>query len=167
MLKILYVIIGIISTVFLEGFLFNAFGVRISFILMLLLLGRLDTKWTMAILVIYAIISDVVFHYPLGTDILLIGIPSLLLFLSSFLFSINKGLVGYVIKFIVIVFYFILISILPPFLLNGSFGILTWHIILMIGIKSLLLVLMVYVIEVLLNFTRGKESNIKISKKWN
>jgi len=167
MLKILYIIIGMVGAVFLEGFLFNAFGVRIFFVLILLLLGRFNIKWVMATLIIYSLISDVVFHYPLGTDILLVGIPLLILFLSSFLFSINEGLVGYVIKFVAIAIYFVLISILPPFILNGSFGILTWHIILMISIKSLLLTVIVYVIDVLLNLTRGKESNIKISKKWN
>jgi len=167
MLRTLYVIIGIIGAVFLEGFLFNAFGIRIFFVLILLLIGRLNIKWVMTILVVYALISDVVFHYPLGTDILLIGVPLLLLFLSSLLFSISEGLVSYAIKFIVISFSFILISVLPPLILNGSVGILTWHMILIIGIKALLLTGAVYLVDVLLNLARGKESNIKISKKWN
>lgn len=167
MLKILYIIIGIIGTIFLEGFLFNAFGIRIFFVLILLLFGRLSIKWIMTILVTYSLISDVVFHYPLGTNILLVGIPLLLLFLSSLLFSINEGLIGYAIRFLAIVLYFLLVSILPSFVLNGSFGILTWHIILMIGIKSFLLTAAVYVIDMSLNFTRGKEGNIRISKKWN
>ncbi|HNR53105.1 MAG TPA: hypothetical protein PKI16_01330 [Candidatus Dojkabacteria bacterium] len=167
MLKVLYIIIGIIGALFIEGFLLSAFGIRIFFVLILLLLGRLDIKWLSGILVIYALISDVVFHYPLGIDILLVGIPLLLLFGSSFIFNINEGVVGYGIKLITIALYFVLILVLPPLFLNGSFGILTWHMVLILGIKSVLLVIVLYIMDILLSFTRGKENNIKISKKWN
>lgn len=167
MLKVLYIIIGIIGALFLEGFLFSAFGIRIFLVLILLLIGRLDIKWWIAILLIYALISDVVFHYPLGTDILLVGIPLLLLFASSFIFNINEGAVGYGIKFIAIALYFILILILPSLFLNGSFGILTWKMLLIVGIKSLLLTISLYIMDIILSFTRGRENNIKISKKWN
>jgi len=44
MLKALYIIIGVIATTFLEGFLFGAFGMRIFFVLILLLMGRLNIK---------------------------------------------------------------------------------------------------------------------------
>ena len=167
MLKVLYIIIGIIGALFLEGFLFSAFGIRILFVLILLLVGRLDIKWLSAILVIYALISDVVFHYPLGTDILLVGIPLLLLFASSFIFNINEGVVGYGIKFIAISLYFILILVLPSLFLDGSFGILTGHMLLIVGVKSVVLTIALYIMDILLSFTRGKENNIKISKKWN
>jgi len=167
MLKVLYIIIGIIGALFIESFLFGAFGIRIFFVLILLLLGRLDIKWVLGILVVYALISDVVFHYPLGTDIILVGIPLLLLFTSSFIFNIYEGVVGYGIKFISIALYFVLILILPSLFLSGSLGILTWHMVLMTGIKSILLIVALYIIDMILSFTRGKESNIKISKKWN
>lgn len=167
MLKVLYIIIGIIGAVFLEGFLFSAFGIRIFFVLILLLLGRLEIKWLSAILVIYALISDIVFHYPLGTDILLVGIPLLLLFVSSFIFNINEGVVGYGIKFLAIVLYFVLILTLSPLFLHGSLGILTWHMLLIAGVKSVALTIALYIMDIILSFTRGKENNIKISKKWN
>ena len=167
MLKILYIIIGIIGAVFLEGFLFNAFGVRIFFVLILLLLGRFNIKWVMATLIIYSLISDVVFHYPLGTDILLVGIPLLLLFASSFIFNTNEGVVGYGIKFIAIALYFVLILVLPSLFLDGNLGILTGHMLLIVSIKSVVLTIALYIMEVILSLTRGNEKNIKISKKWN
>lgn len=167
MLKILYIIIGVIGALFLEGFLFGAFGIRIFLVLVLILVGRLDIKWLSVILVIYALISDVVFHYPLGTDILLVGIPLLVLFASSFIFNINEGVVGYGIKLIIIAFYFILMLVLPSLFLNGSLGILTGHMLFIVGVKSVILTVVLYVMDLILSFTRGKENNIKISKKWN
>ena len=167
MLEALYIIIGIIGAIFLEGFLFSAFGIRIFLLLILLLVGRLNIKLLSLILIIYALISDVIFHYPLGTDILLVGIPLIFLFSCSFLFNISEGIVGYGIKYISIAIYLLLIPVLPPFLLSGSFGILTWETVLMIGIKALVLTVALYLLDLLLSFTRGKENNIKISKKWN
>ena len=167
MLEVLYIIIGIIRAIFLEGFLFSAFGIRIFLLLILLLVGRLNIKLLSLILIIYALISDVISHYPLGTDILLVGIPLIFLFSCSFLFNINEGIVGYGIKYVSIAIYLLLIPVLPSFLLNGSFGILTWEIVLMIGIKALILTVALYLLDLLLSFTRGKENNIKISKKWN
>ena len=167
MLEAPYIIIGVIATTFLEGFLFGAFGIRIFFVLILLLMGRLNIKLLTIILVIYALISDVIFHYPLGTDILLIGIPLILLFSSSFFFNINEGIIGYGIKYISMAIYLLLIPVLPPLLLGGSLGALTWEIVLMVGIKALVLTVVLYLFDLLLNSTRGKENNIKISKKWN
>ncbi len=167
MLKILYITIGVIGALFAEGFLYSALGIRIFFVLILLLLGRLDIKWLTVILVIYSLISDVVFHYPLGIDILLVGIPLLFLLASSFIFNISEGAIGYGIKFVAITFYFVLILILPSLFLSGNLGILTGNMLLVAGVKSVLLTVALYVVDILLSFTRGKENNIKISKKWN
>lgn len=167
MLKILYTIIGIIGVLFLEGFLFSAFGIRIFFILIVLLLGRLNIKWLFVILIIYSLISDVVFHYPLGSNIFFVCIPLLLLFLSSFVFNINEKISGYSIKFVLISFYLILTLVLPSLLLNGSFGILTWSMVLVVIIKSICLTLVLYVMDFVLGFTRSKDNSIKINKKWN
>lgn len=167
MLEALYIIIGIIATTFFEGFLFGAFGIRIFLVVILLLAGRLNIKLLSLILIIYSLISDVIFHYPLGTDILLVGIPMILLFGCSFFFNINDGVVGYSIKFLSIVLYLFLIRLLPPLLLNGNFGILAWDIALITVVKAFVLTVGLYLLDLLLSFTRGKENNIKISKKWN
>ncbi|MDD4382360.1 MAG: hypothetical protein PHE21_03390 [Candidatus Dojkabacteria bacterium] len=169
MINVLYIIIGIFILAVLEGFFVSFVGLKLLLFIILFLQGKVNWKWIAGFLVPYSLISDVISNYPLGTNLLLIGIPLGILILFSLLINVQEGLVSYVVKFFCFLIYFILINILPTLLIDGVFGILSWSILGASILKAAFSALLLYVSNILGERLRGEKSgnNLTIRKKWN
>lgn len=169
MIVILYIIIGIISlffATFLEILSLALFNFRILFLLFLLFRKRVDWKPLLFVVTVISLILDVVMHYKLGTNLLLFAIPSGILLLLSFMFSVDdESISKYVAIFLASLGYYISSQLLPSVLVTGSWGVMTIKSLLFIVLRAVIAIVIVWAGELLVYRLRDRGNSKQIRLK--
>lgn len=160
----IYIIILMFFLSSAESFLSSLFGFKAAFLLILLLQNRLDRRLLLSVSFLFFLIFDVMNHWILGSNFLIILIPLALHYILSLFLSTNSGFFYYVFKFITIFLYYVLLIVIPPFLLNRVFGYVQFNDLLWISLKTFISTILLVILESWLDGVRdrGKSSEIKI-----
>jgi len=169
MILILQIIIGVIGfffLTFLEVLFLILFNFRFCFPFFLLAKRRVDWKLLLVVSTILSLIFDVVLHYKLGTNLLLFGIPSGILLLLSFIFSIDEdGIPMYIATFFASLSYYVANQLLPSVFTTGVFGFVDVKILLFIILKSIVTTVIVWLGEILVCRLRDRGNSRQIRLK--
>jgi hypothetical protein len=164
LLNILFGIVGIFTIVFFESFLIALFNFRVVVILLLFLFKKVDWKILLLLFSLLFFISDVVNNLPLGSNLLINSAILGVLMLSSLFFSLGSDITGSFVRIFVFTLYYILLKILPSFLISGKLGFLDLKDVFFALLKAVVSTLLVLLIEyVLAGFReRGNTSKIRL-----
>ncbi len=163
-IKGIYIIVVLFFLSSIESFFSALFGLKIAFFLILLLQNRLDKKLLLGVSFLFFLIFDVMNHWTLGSNFLIALIPLALYYVLSLFLSTNSGFFYYVFKFVTLFLYYVLLIVLPPFILNRVFGTLVVSDLLFIFLKVFLSTILLVILDGWLDGVRdrGKGSEIKI-----
>lgn len=164
-MAIIYTLIAIFSGIFLESFFVAFGGFRIIFLTTLIAFRKVNWKYLLTFLVVTSLIMDVVMHYPLGINLLVICIPLGILALLTIFIPIDHILIENIVKFVLFVIYYFLIAILPSLFLNGAFDRITWAIVFFVIIKAVISSFICLGVEVFLRRLRKRENSSQIKFK--
>lgn len=164
LLNILFGIVGIFTIVFFESFLIALFNFKVVVILLLFLFKKVDWKILLLLFSLLFFISDVVNNLPLGSNLLINSAILGVLMLSSLFFSLGSDITGSFVRIFVFTLYYILLKILPSFLISGKLGFLDLKDVFFALLKAVVSTLLVLLIEyVLAGFReRGNTSKIRL-----
>jgi hypothetical protein len=161
-MSILYALITSFLVITVEGFLVAMGNLRFFYLLNISLFGKVNWKFLLTFSLIGSLILDVVYHYVLGTNLLLVAISLLLMLGISFLIPLENNLPGYSVKFICIFIYYLSVALVPELILTGKWVDITG---LMIGgmvLKAAISVLFCVVFDIVWSKLRKKEEGTKI-----
>ena len=158
----LYIIISSLAVIFLESFLIALCNFRIFFLVVLLLFKKINWKYILIFAILTSLILDVVYHYILGTNLLILAIPLLVMLGISLLIPIDNTLPGYVVKLFCIILYYFLVYWIPNLLIMGNFQTITFGIIVGIVLKSIFSLGICVVFDILWGKLRKKETLTKL-----
>lgn len=164
-MPVLYILIATFITVFLESFFTALCGFKLFYLVTLIFFRKIDWKYIFSFVVISSLILDVVSHYILGTNLLIIIIPLIVMFGISFLIPIENSFPGYVVKFLSFVIYYLLSYLVPNLLLEGIFQTVSWTILGEIILKSIISVGLCFLFDLVWNGIRNKEKSTKLRLK--
>lgn len=164
-MSLLYLILTIFLSVFLESFFVALANFRIIFLGVLVAYKRINWKYLAAFLIVTSLISDIVFHYVLGTSLLTMSIPLILFEVSVQLIPSKDNLTGVIMAFLLFIIYYILLTIVPNWLSEGVLGALNLSIILSIFFKALASVVIYFFANLLLKKMRNREGDSKLRLK--
>lgn len=169
MINAAYIIIGIFILLVLEGFLVPFVTLRIFYLLVMFAQEKIDWRIILAFIILYSLISDVMSDYPFGTNILVMIIPLSIVILLGLLLNIQDGLIGYVIKTLSFILYFILLIVFPSLLLNGSLGQFTWGMFGSCVVRGLISAGLLYLLNMFYRKISGEKggNNLIVRRKWN
>jgi hypothetical protein len=169
MINAVYIIIGIFVLLVLESFLVPFIGLRIFYLLVIFSQEKVDWKIILAFIIPYSLISDVIGNYPFGTNILIMIIPLAIVILLGIFLNVQDGLIGYVIKLISFILYFVLLIVLPSLLLSGSFGLFSWGVFGACVVKGLISIGLLYLLNIFYGKINGEKGgdNLIVRRKWN
>jgi hypothetical protein len=149
-------------TVALEGFLVALGNLRFFYILNLSFFGKVNWKFLLTFSIVGSLILDVIYHYVLGTNLLLVAISLLLLLGISLLIPLENNLPGYCVKFVCIFLYYLSVSVIPEFILTGQWNNISG---LMLGgmvLKAVISVIFCVVFDIVWNRLRKGEEGTKL-----
>lgn len=124
-MPILYTLLIGIFTIFLEGFLVALGNLRFFFLLNLALFNKINWKYLLILVVLGSVVLDVIYHYVLGTNLLITGISLLLMLGISLLVPLEYNLPGYSVKFFCIFIYYLLLAFVPELISTGNWANIT------------------------------------------
>lgn len=119
-MPILYVLLVSFLAIFLEGFFVALGSFRLFFLLNISLFNKINWKYLLTLSLISSLILDVIYHYVLGTNLLLVAIPLLLMLGISLLVPLEYNVPGYSVKFVCIFVYYLLVSFVPELISTGN-----------------------------------------------
>lgn len=161
-MDILYVFLISFFTIFLESFLVALGNFRISFLLVLCFFNKINWKYLLLILSITSLILDVIYHYTLGTNLLLVSL-SLFVFLGfSLIVPPGVSIPGYVVKFVCIFLYYTFVLILPNLILTGTWTNITIPLVGGILVKSLVSLVFCVIFDLVWGRIRQKNESNKL-----
>jgi len=161
-MPILYVLLTCFLTIFLEGFFVALGSFRLFFLLNISLFGKINWKYLLTFSLISSLILDVMYHYVLGTNLLLVAIPLLLMLGISLLVPLEYNLPGYSVRFVCIFVYYLLLSFVPELILTGNWVTITG---LMIGgmvLKTAISIICCLAFDLIWSRLRKKEEGTKL-----
>jgi hypothetical protein len=126
---------------------------------------KINWKYLTVITIFTSLVLDLVYHYVLGTSLVLVGI-SMLVFLGFSLFiPLGQTLPGYAVKFGIFILYGILVCIVPNLFLEGVLGQISWVILLGVVTKAIVSVLLCFVFDIIWDRFRKREDGTKLRLK--
>jgi hypothetical protein len=161
-MPILYVLLISFLAIFLEGFFVALGSFRLFFLLNISLFNKINWKYLLTFSLISSLILDVIYHYVLGTNLLLVAIPLLLMLGISLLVPLEYNLPGYSVRFVCIFVYYLLLSFVPELLLTGNWVTITG---LMIGgmvLKTAISIICCLAFDLIWSRLRKKEEGTKL-----
>lgn len=161
-MAILYTLLAIFGVVFFESFFIALGGFRIFFLISLISFKKVNWKYLTVFAILTSLILDIIYHYALGTNLLIVIIPFLLLVGSSLFVPLGRSISGYAIKFTIFCIYYVLLTVVPSFFLDGVFSQISWVILGGIVIKSFVSIILCMLADLGWSRLRGKEENNKI-----
>ncbi len=163
-LNLLFIILGVFTIVYVESFVLSILGLRFAVVIFFFLFRKIDWKLLSIIMVTGFLIFDVVYKFPLGSNMLVLSLPFALYLLISMFISLDSGIVPFIIKILLFWFYYALLMVLPNLFLSGSFGLLDLDGFLRALLRSVLSVLVLLLLEYLYaRFRkRGNTSQIRL-----
>jgi hypothetical protein len=161
-MPILYVLLICFLTIFLEGFFVALGSFRIFFLLNISLFNKINWKYLLTFSLISSLILDVICHYVLGTNLLLVAIPLLLMLGISLFVPLEYNLPGYSVRFVCIFVYYLLVAFVPELILTGNWVTITG---LMVGgmvLKAVISIAFCVVFDLIWSRLRKKEEGTKL-----
>lgn len=161
-MQILYVLLTSLLVVFLESFLVALGNFRLLYLLTISLFNKINWRYLLVFSVATSLVLDVVYHYVLGTNLLLISISLILMLGISLIIPLEYSLPGYVVKFICILIYYISIALIPNLILVGQLGSLTGTMVIGMLIKSVISIVFCVLFDLVWSRLRGREEGTKL-----
>lgn len=161
-MEVLYLILTCLGVIFFESFLVALGSMRFFFLLNISLFNKINWKYLLTFSVITSVILDVIFHYILGTNLLLVAIPLLLMLGVSLFVPLEYNLPGYSVKFVCIFVYYLLLAFVPELILTGNWTAITG---LMIGgmvLKAAISMIFCVAFDLVWSRLRKKEEGTKL-----
>ena len=161
-MPILYVLLTCFLTIFLEGFLVALSNFRFFFLLNIALFNKINWKYLLFFTVLGSVVLDVIYHYVLGTNLLITGVSLLLMLGISLLVPLNYNLPGYSVKFFCIFIYYLLLAFVPELISTGNWVSITG---LMVGgmvLKALASIAFCVVFDLVWSRLRKRDEGTKL-----
>jgi|GEM_PF-988471 len=165
-LQIILGIVGLFLAVFLEVLFLTLLNFRMMLLFFFLARKRVDWKLLLVVTTIMSLILDVVLHYRLGTNLLLFTVSTGILFLLSFIFSVDEdGIPMYVSTFIASLGFYLVNQLLPSLFTTGTAGFLDAKIFFVLVLKAIVTTGLVWLGEVLVSRFRDRGNSKQIRLK--
>lgn len=161
-MPILYVLLTCFLTIFLEGFLVALGNLRFFFLLNIALFNKINWKYLLLFAILGSVVLDVIYHYVLGTNLLITGLSLLLMLAISLLVPLNYNLPGYSVKFFCIFIYYLLLAFVPELISTGNWVSITG---LMVGgmvLKALASIAFCVVFDMVWSRLRKRDEGTKL-----
>ena len=159
-LQIIGIFLGSFILIFFENILLSLFNFNFFIVLFLLFSKRISIKLFLPVTILISVILDVVLHNILGTTLLLLLLPSILLYILSFFSQIEEGLSLYITSFLAALLFYISKCLLTPFLLTNTWGYCDGKTFAGIVFKALMTTAFIWLGELLIaKFRDGGNSN--------
>ncbi|HPQ78934.1 MAG TPA: hypothetical protein PLG47_00555 [Candidatus Dojkabacteria bacterium] len=164
-LQIIGVLLGSFILVFFENMFLVLFNFNLLFVLFLLFRRKINITILIPLTILISVIIDVVLHNRLGTTLLLLLLPSIFLYLLSFLSQVEEGLSLYISSFFAALLFYASKCLLTPFLLSHTWGFCNGEMLLGIVLKALITTALVWVGELIIAKFRDRGNNNQIRLK--
>jgi len=161
-MPILYVLLTCFLAIFLEGFFVALGNLRFFFLLNISLFNKINWKYILIFAVISSVILDVIYHYVLGTNLLIATVSLMMMIGISLLVPIDYNLPGYSVKFVCIFIYYLLLSFVPELITTGNWTSITGLMIGSMVLKSAISILFCVVFDLIWSRLRKKEDGTKL-----
>ena len=163
-LNIFLTILGLFALVYFESLIFALIGIKLPLIIFFFLFRKVDSKFLFVISFLAFLIFDVVYKFPLGSNILVLAIPLLMYVLISMFISLDFGLIAFLVKTVIFWVYYIILLILPNLFVVGKVGALTGDEVLRALLRAFLTTVSVFILDYILTSfrKRGKSSQIRL-----
>ncbi len=161
-MSILYALIISFLVIVLEGFFVALGNLRFFFLLNLSLFGKVNWKFLLTFSLVGSLILDVVYHYVLGTNLLLVAISLLLMLGISLLIPLENNLPGYSVKFVCIFIYYLSVALIPELILTGQWVPLTGLLLGGMVLKAAISIAFCIVFDIVWSRLRKREEGTKI-----
>lgn len=148
-----------ILTIFSDSFFVALAGIRIFPVLVIALYNKVNWRYLTVFVLLVSLALDVIFHYVLGTNLLILAIILFLGRITSIFVPWENNLGGYGLKYIGFVLYHILLAAVPSVILNGSWGILSWSVVGGALLRSLLAVGFCVAFDLIWSRIRSREDS--------
>jgi len=161
-MEVLYLFLTCFVAIFLESFLVALGNFRFFFLLNISLFRKVNWKFLLTFSLISSIILDVIYHYVLGTNLLLVAIPLLLMLGISLVVPLDYNLPGYSVKFLCIFVYYLLLAFVPGLILTGNWASITG---LMVGgmvLKAVISMVFCVAFDLIWSRLRKREEGTKL-----
>lgn len=113
-------------TIFLDSFFVALANFRILPIITIALYGKINWKYLLITISLVSIALDVVYHYVLGTNLLILAIILFLGRVVSLLIPWGYNLGSYILKYVGFTLYYVLLAIIPSLISTGTLGLISW-----------------------------------------
>ncbi|MBU1119699.1 hypothetical protein KKA50_00660 [Patescibacteria group bacterium] len=161
-MSILYVLLTTFGVIFLESFLVALANLRFLFLLNVSLFNKINWKHLLSFSLLSSLILDVIYHYVLGTNLLMVAVPLLIMLLISLIVPLENSLPGYSVKFVCIFLYYLFVSFVPNLILTGQGTVITGVMLGGMVLKAAISVLFCVVFDVVWSRLRKKEEGTKL-----
>jgi hypothetical protein len=165
LLYVLLLIIVFLILLFVESFLLSTLGVSLVFVLFLFAFKKVDWKLLLLATLLVSIFIDVTLNIPLGATMLVYVISILLYHVLSFSLSTETGVYAYVFKFLTFLFFNFAYLFAQNFFSVGNGGYMGWERVGIWLIRSVVAVLLVFLLEKVVVRFRGSKSKSNLRFK--
>ncbi len=156
------IILFSILTIFLDSFFVALAGFRILPVIVIAIYSKVNWKYIALFSILSSLLLDVVYHYVLGTNLLILAIILFLGRIVSIFVPFGSNIGSYALKYLGFILYYILLALIPSLIGNGTWGILTWSIIGLACLKSLFTIGICFVFDIVLSNVRSKDNSTKL-----
>lgn len=161
MIAVLTILFSIL-TVFLDSFFVAFAGFRILPVVVIAIYGKVNWKYIALFSILSSLLLDVVYHYVLGTNLLILAIILFLGRIVSIFVPFGSNIGSYALKYLGFILYYVLLALIPSLISNGTWGILSWGIIGLACLKSLFAIGICFVFDIVLSNVRSKDNSTKL-----
>lgn len=151
-----------ILTVFLDSFFVALAGFRILPVIVITMYNRVNWKYIAIFSLLSSLLLDVVYHYVLGTNLLILVLILFLGRIIAIFVPWGNNIGSYALKYLGFILYYILLALIPTLISNGTWGILSWSVAGGSLLKSLLAIGFCFVFDIVLSRVRSKDSTTKL-----
>jgi len=151
-----------ILTVFLDSFFVALAGFRILPVIAITMYNKVNWKYLVVFSLLSSLLLDVVYHYVLGTNLLILVIILFLGRIIAIFVPWGSNLGSYALKYLSFILYYILLALIPSLISSGTWGILSWGVVGGALLKSIFAVGFCLLFDVLLSRVRSKDNSTKL-----
>ena len=161
LINTLMITIGIIIAIALEGFFSTLFSFSVIIIIALILVEKWNVSKWVVVISLASIFVDIVLHRCLGITLLSISLSVLILNILFLVMPKKQLILSYLPYFFSTLFFYIILQIFSPLLLDGVIGHFDIEILIQAVIKSVFSSIIIFLINNLIDRLRI-EKNISI-----
>lgn len=161
MMTVITILISLL-TIFLDSFFVALASFRILPIAVISMYGKCNWKHLLVFIFLTSLALDVVYHYVLGTNLLILVIILFLGRVISLLVPWGYNLGSYVLKYFGFVLYYVLLASLPSLISDGTLGLLSWGVVGGAFLKSIISLAICLGIDAVWGRIRSKGNSNKL-----